>query len=963
MKDMKNTPLFRISLLALAMAAVTADAQTPDQGEQLEEVIVTGYRGSLLNSTIAKRESTGFADEIFSDEIGKMPSQNLAESLSRIPGVLINREVTGEGQQIAVRGLGPNFTKVTLNGNAISVASSGSLGAGNRNREVDLDVFPTELFGSLSVAKTPMAHQMEGGVSGYVNMRTLRPSDMGDGFHFRGGLELGYNDTAASTNPKGSFTFSYSNDTFGALISVVNKENETRVDGYEQDANFQHGCVGEWRDGDNGRDAFCVPGTSTSAFWYTNRVSSDYAAAHPGTAIGDLIDINAVSGLTDAELDGFAMGRIMRMMTTSGTRKNLSALVSLEYTPTDTLNFALDYISADSDRDFTRTEAMLFYRNNHLRNDLAMIPEDITLADRGEGLRLVSGTFYGARPWIGDRHYDEELEFSSIMPSMSWQITDQFKMDLSYSKTESDFSRDEPYLLYYTSGKGTIRFGYDNGSLVPRMEFSNDLALASTGWSATAGPLEGAEGTTLGADFRFSRNFRQTETEGFHADFAWGEDPNLNGYKFGFASDEISSASQSYNQNGGSFLQHLIDNQSDIVTNFGSYIVDAKNKDLGSDIDGYQGIRGIAGVDWTRFKNDTNYYAYLPPLNAGNDQFGQGLGNINEKMLAVYAEMNRELELAGRSLRTNIGVRYIDTDQEISASGGTTNASYTKTLPSMSLAYDVADDVTLRFAASKSLTRANPSSMYPNTSWNSNSIATANAGNPFLKPFESTNVDFGGEYYFSDLGYVGWNYYMKDLTGFTTNATVEVPFNNLGDWGLNTTNLTEVQQTELADCAPNCITRVQTQINTGAVDLSGFELIWVQPLDFLLDGLGFNASANKINQVSEEGTFITGVADSRSFTVYYENQSFQTRLTIYRQDGADNGNIWGTTPYKSHTRTQVDLAASYLLPVFTDYNVTVTFDAYNLTNEPIARWLEDKSQTFQAYYPGATYTLGLHASF
>lgn len=963
MKNIHNTQLFRISLLTLAISGVMAEAQEPVSSDELEEIVVTGYRGSLQSATMAKRESTGFADEIFSDDIGKMPSQNLAESLARIPGVKINREVTGEGQQISVRGLGPNFTKVVLNGNSIAIASSGSLDAGNRNREVDLDVFPTELFGSLSVAKTPLAHQIEGGVSGFVNMRTLRPSDMGEGFHFRGGLESAYNDTAKSSNPKGTFTFSYSDDTFGALISVVSKENTTRVDGFEQDANFQQGCVGEWVTGDDDtRNPVCVPGTDSSAFWYTDRASSDYAATHPGVSIGDTLDINAVSGLTDAELDNMGIGRIMRMMSTAGTKENLSALVSLEYNPTDSLSFALDYISAESERKSERTEAMLFYRNNHLRNDLAMIPADVNVVDRGQGLRLVSGTFYGARPWIGARNYDEDLEFSSIMPSMSWEITEKFKMDLSYSKTESDFSRDEPYLTYFTRDKGTINFGYDSGGLVPRMEFSNDLALASTGWSATAGPLDGAEGATLGADFRFARNFRQTETEGIHADFAWGEDPERNGYKFGFSSDEIRSDSQSYNQNSGAFLDHLLSNQSDIVTNFGSYIVDAKNKDLGTDIDGYQGIRGIAGVNWSKFKDDTDYYAYLPPLSSG-DQFGQGLGNIEETMLALYAEMNREFELAGRSLRTNLGVRYIDTEQKVSTATNQTEASYTKSLPSLSLMYQLTDDVTVRFAASKSLTRANPSNMYPNTNWNSNSIATANAGNPFLKPFESTNIDFGGEYYFSDLGYIGWNYYMKDLTGFTAQDTIEVPFAELGSWGLNTANLSEVQQTELGDCSPNCITRVQTQINTGGVDLSGFELIWVQPLDFLLEGLGFNASANKINQVSNEGTFITGVADSRSFTAYYENQSFQTRLTVYRQDGADSGNIWGTTPFKSHTRTQVDLSASYVLPILTDYNLTATFDAYNLTNEPIATWLEDKSQTFRTYYPGATYTLGIHASF
>jgi TonB-dependent receptor len=124
------------------------------QDGPMEEVVVTGYRGSLQNSTAAKRNSVGFSDEVFADDIGKMPSQNLAESLSRIPGVKINREVTGEGLQISVRGLGPSFTKVVLNGNNISIASDGPLGSGQRNREVDLGVFPAELFSSLSVSKS-----------------------------------------------------------------------------------------------------------------------------------------------------------------------------------------------------------------------------------------------------------------------------------------------------------------------------------------------------------------------------------------------------------------------------------------------------------------------------------------------------------------------------------------------------------------------------------------------------------------------------------------------------------------------------------------------------------------------------------------------------------------------------------------------------------------------------------------
>ena len=99
-----KTILFSLCI-AVAMTAPSYgyaqdDAET-DDADAVEEVVVTGYRGALINSIDAKRESTGFTDAIFADDLGKMPSQNLAESLNRVPGVKINREITGEGLKIA----------------------------------------------------------------------------------------------------------------------------------------------------------------------------------------------------------------------------------------------------------------------------------------------------------------------------------------------------------------------------------------------------------------------------------------------------------------------------------------------------------------------------------------------------------------------------------------------------------------------------------------------------------------------------------------------------------------------------------------------------------------------------------------------------------------------------------------------------------------------------------------------
>jgi TonB-dependent receptor len=163
-------------LAGMATGALAQASAAPEPGA-VAEVVVTGFRASLEQATIAKRESVGFQDSVFAEDIGKFPDLNIAESLNRIPGVQLTREINGEGLNVAIRGLGTNFTKVLLNGSQIAVASSGRTDSQNQNREVDLDLLPTELFSRLDVNKTPIASVVEGGVAGVVNMRSARPFD------------------------------------------------------------------------------------------------------------------------------------------------------------------------------------------------------------------------------------------------------------------------------------------------------------------------------------------------------------------------------------------------------------------------------------------------------------------------------------------------------------------------------------------------------------------------------------------------------------------------------------------------------------------------------------------------------------------------------------------------------------------------------------------------------------------
>ena len=956
--------------LAAALPAPAALAQSDSESQPvLEEVVVTGYRATLLNSTNAKRESVGLTDVIFADDIGKLPSQNLAESLNRIPGVKINRDVTGEGQQISVRGLGPSFTKIVLNGNNIALAADGPLTSTNSNREVDLDIFPPELFSSLAVAKTPTASQLEGGTSGYVNLRTMRPFD-DPGQHFRFSAEGAYTDINEEVSPVLSAVYSHTfNDRFGVLVGAVMSRRNYRVDGYET-VGFSDGCVADYTDPPANTTSNCDgsgPWLGRNHFMYSSYATADYVAAHPelGLSVGDRIDPVATSGLTRDQLDRAILPYLGRGMFTVGDRDATSALASFQFRPNDSMDFAFDILYAETDRQFDRIEAMNWGRRNFLHLDAAWIPENLTV---NSDQVVTSGTLYNTHVWVGQRAYDEDFEFTAYMPSMSWNITDTLRMDLSASYTESTFTRDEPYFLFLSPAT-TVRFSMLGD--VPTFEYGLDISRPDIGW---------VWNDIQGDQIRFQRNFRETETLGFHADFALGEAPDRTGLKFGLAYDEASRYLTFYGGGNNDALRnnHLF--PSDAYANIGNYLVPSPVSDLGSVFDHSAGYSGIAMLDVRRFMDAIDYDSFVPTEAATGDQFGQGVGDIEEEMLGLYVEANAEAELLGRPLRLNAGVRWVETDQTLRSLAGDgtteTHAKYDKFLPSFNASYDVTESLKLRTSASRTMTRANPGEMYPNSVWTSSGIDTARAGNPNLEPFESINFDIGGEYYYGDLGVFSLVYFQKEITGFTRDDTIDVLFQDLPNYGLDITNLTDNQRQALEACGgpASCTVQLSTRTNVqGAAKLTGFEAIWVMPLDFLVNGLGFNASVTQIDQEADDpASIITGISDwTYSWTGYYENDRFQARVTFYHQDGAivsgfqgyDGTNGFPARRIRADDRSQVDFSLGFFLPYFEDMNLTLTLDGYNITNEPVRNLFEHSDLTYDIFYSGATYTLGVRASF
>lgn len=155
-------------------AGETARAAPPRQkaadptDATVSEIVVTGYRQSVQAARDAKRDATNVADAIIAEDIAEFPQSNLSEAVQRISGVQITRDYAGGvGNEISIRGLGPEYTQVTINGQTAPTNGEG--------RTFNFNVLPAELFQKIQVDKSPTADMDEGGVGGTVSLETLRP--------------------------------------------------------------------------------------------------------------------------------------------------------------------------------------------------------------------------------------------------------------------------------------------------------------------------------------------------------------------------------------------------------------------------------------------------------------------------------------------------------------------------------------------------------------------------------------------------------------------------------------------------------------------------------------------------------------------------------------------------------------------------------------------------------------------
>lgn len=233
---------FALTTGSVSKAMAEEEVAKPKKEQETEVIEVRGIRGSLKASLNTKRFADGIVDAINSEDIGKFPDKNVAESLQRLPGVTIQRQF-GEGSAVSIRGAGQNLTKTTLNGQ--NVASTGWFVLEPARRSFNYELLPSELVGDIEVYKTSQADIIEGGIGGTVTVNTRTPLKT-DANTVYASLEGQWADDTETVDPQYSGLYSWKNDeeTFGVLVSGVSQERSLQRQGNEAFWQWGAGPVG-----------------------------------------------------------------------------------------------------------------------------------------------------------------------------------------------------------------------------------------------------------------------------------------------------------------------------------------------------------------------------------------------------------------------------------------------------------------------------------------------------------------------------------------------------------------------------------------------------------------------------------------------------------------------------------------------------------------------------------------------
>ncbi len=967
---------------ALAALAASAQAQTaPAAGSaaasnQPQRIEITGFRGSLESALNKKREDTGIVDVIRAEDISKFPDTNLAESLQRIPGVVIDRDA-GEGRNITVRGLGSDFTRVRINGIEALATTGGtdSSGGANRSRGFDFNVFASELFNSITVRKSASADVEEGSLGATVDLQASRPFDFKQRT-FSVSVKGRYNDVGRKTDPRIAFL---ATDTFfdrkvGVLVSGAYSKRNLLEEGFS---------TVRW---DNGASSggWCAPTGVTPANPTTSTATTCGPAAQGVPRVTGTAD-NIAAYNTASSANNFHP-RLPRYGRLTHEQDRLGLTASVQLKPAEGTLVSLDvlYSKLDATRQEDFLQAISFSRTATQGGKPQTTVLETQYAANGA---LLYGRYNGVD--IRSESRFDELSTTFTQPSLTIQqdIGDSIRLFGRIGRADSKFRN--PVQTTTTLDALNVNgyaIDFRGNDRLPSITYPVDVTQPGGALTLVSVPqvATGTQPTTITNTTSSEIRIRPQGANNINdvASFS-GEWEALPG-------NLTLKAGLDYKRYTFDTFEFRRVNQNDTIF---APPAGTSVASLTTSVTGFgRGLGLPAGTPTSWVIPNLNaiaaaYDIYCNCIKSGpaggpgdftlsSTTNGNARGN-NRKVVETdqggFVMADFSFKLGAMPIRGNAGVRVVQTEQAATgyqAGGGgtevTVTQTYTDTLPSINLAANLTKDIILRVAAAKVMARPQLGNLNPGGTISTTGTLSVTSGNPLLKPFRATTLDLSAEWYVARNTFVGLGVFHKDIDTYIQSLRTTIPFRDTGlPLSLLPSNFTGDE-----------VFQVTTPINTNGGKLSGFEINWQQPFTFLpgaFSNMGLLVNYTQVKskidyQVSP--TSATVIRDdllnlspkSWNLTLYYDDGTFSARVSaanrsgfLTRVPGQNNNDVEG-----KNASTNVDASISYKLTP----NLDLTLEGVNLTNEANDQFISRARNSAVVYHKtGREYLLGMRYKF
>lgn len=897
------------SALVIATAAQAQDAPAEPAAEEGEEIVVTGFRASLDAALNVKRDSVAAVDAIVAEDIAKFPDQNLAESLQRIPGIAIQRD-GGEGRAITVRGLGSQFTRVRVNGlETITTSNDGA--AANRDRAFDFNVFASELFSSIVVHKTASADLDEGSLGAVVDLNTGNPLKGKEGFTFAASAQGSYNDLSDTWGPRvaGLIGWKSPDGTLGASVSVAYQKTTTKEIGNNTvrwaQARF---------DAVDGTNCFT---TANSGGTYVPSAACDRAALsfHP---------------------------RIPRYGEITHDRERLGLTGSIQWSPSDATKVSIDALYSNFKADRREKWGEVLLRSNERSINVVNPVYD-------SNNNMIAATLNDA--WVRTEHFlkQSETEFYQIGATWDQDVTDNFRFALigGYSRSNADVPVETTIVFDDRDAQG---YSYDYRNMqAPTLTFGTSVT--------TPGNFQLAEIRDRPSNVLNQFRNVQLRTEwDVTEDFTVKTGAVWRRYDF-----DVKAFTRDTAVCGNGGVDRVLGTLTCSPTSlFGptavyGFPVTAALSELFT-LTGSNAPSGTT-TQWLIPNLDaatafTNLYGRTPTADLGNNR------GVREETAGGYLQFDAKGTLFGLDYALNGGIRYIRTDQ---TSYAITNVapverSYDDWLPALNVALYPSQDIILRGAIAKVMTRPSLGNLTPGGSADGFNYRITR-GNPDLLPFRATNFDFAVEWYFAPQSIFSVALFKKDVASFPVAASVAGTFT---ETGLSPSLLNPSSPAALNPAQQSqAIWTISTTGNGTGASLKGAEIALQAPFKFLpgfLSNFGGIVNATFVDSsavytqqgpatlpggslpnVTIENTLYGLSKKQFNGTLYYEDSKFSARASVSYRDGfTDAGSGTGNVFEGYDAITNVDASVRYKLTEFLEVSVEGT----NLTDAYRGRWVD-----------------------